>query len=36
MEVNPKIEFVINLKVGQALGLTLAPEVLYQANRIIR
>ena len=36
MEVNPKIEFVINLKVGQALGLTLAPEVLYQADRIIR
>ena len=27
MEVNPKIEFVINLKVVQALGLTIAPEV---------
>jgi putative ABC transport system substrate-binding protein len=36
MEVNPKIEFVINLKVVQALGLTLAPEMLYRADRIIR
>ncbi len=36
MEVNPKIEFVINLKVVQALGLTIAPEVLYRADRIIR
>lgn len=36
MEVNPKIELVINLKVAQALGLTIAPEVLYQANRLIR
>jgi ABC-type uncharacterized transport system substrate-binding protein len=36
MEVNPKIEFVINLKVVQALGLTVAPEVMYRADRIIR
>ncbi len=36
VEVNPKIEFVINLKVAKALGLTIAPEVLYQADRIIR
>jgi putative ABC transport system substrate-binding protein len=36
VEVSPKIEFVINLKVAKALGLTIAPEVLYQADRIIR
>ena len=36
MEVNPKIELVINLKVAQVLGLTIAPEVLYRANRLIR
>jgi putative ABC transport system substrate-binding protein len=36
VEVNPQIEFVINLKVVQALGLTLAPTVGYQANRFIK
>ncbi|MCZ6872721.1 MAG: ABC transporter substrate binding protein [bacterium] len=36
VEVNSKIEFVINLKTAQALRLTIAPEVLYQADRIIR
>ena len=36
VEVNPKIEFVINLKTAKALELTIAPEVLYQANRLIR
>jgi len=36
VEANPKIEFAINLKVAKALGLTIAPEVLYRADRIIR
>lgn len=36
VEVNSKIEFVINLKAAKALGLTIAPEVLYQADRLIR
>src|SRR5439155_23073671 len=31
VEVNPKVEFAINLKVAKALGLTIAPEVLYRA-----
>ena len=33
---NSKIEFVVNLQTAKALGLTIAPEVLYQANRLIR
>ena len=36
VEVNPKIEFAINLKIGAALGLTLAPEVMGRANRVIQ
>jgi putative ABC transport system substrate-binding protein len=36
VEVNAKIEFGINLQVAKALGLTIAPEVLYRADRIIR
>jgi len=36
VEVNNNIEFVINLKVANELGLTIPPEVLYQADRIIR
>jgi putative tryptophan/tyrosine transport system substrate-binding protein len=36
VEVNPKLEFTINLKVTQAMGLMIAPEVLYRADRLIR
>jgi putative ABC transport system substrate-binding protein len=36
VEVNTKIEFAINLKTAKALGLTIAPEVLYRADRFIR
>jgi putative ABC transport system substrate-binding protein len=36
VEVNSKLEFVINLKAAKAMGLTIAPEVLFQADRIIR
>jgi len=36
VETNSNIEFVINLKTAQSLGLTIAPEVLFQANRLIR
>jgi putative ABC transport system substrate-binding protein len=36
VEVNPKIEFAINLKTVKALGLTVAPEVLYRADRLVR
>jgi putative ABC transport system substrate-binding protein len=36
VEVNSKIEFAINLKTAKALGLTIAPLVLFQADRIIR
>jgi len=36
VETNAKIEFVINLRVAKALRLTIAPEVLYQANRLVR
>ncbi|MBI3797358.1 MAG: ABC transporter substrate-binding protein [Deltaproteobacteria bacterium] len=36
VEANSKVEFVINLKVAKTLGLTIAPEVLYRADRIIR
>ena len=32
VEVNSKIEFVINLKTAKALGLTIAPEVLSQSR----
>jgi putative ABC transport system substrate-binding protein len=36
VEVNPKIEFVINLITVKALGLTIAPEMLYQADKLVR
>lgn len=36
VEVNPKIEFALNLKVAQALGLTIAPEMLFRADRLVR
>lgn len=36
VEVNHKIELVINLKVAKAAGIKIAPEALSRANRIIR
>jgi putative ABC transport system substrate-binding protein len=36
VEVNSKIEFAINLKTAKALGLTIPPEMLYQADRLVR
>jgi putative ABC transport system substrate-binding protein len=36
VEVNSNIEFVVNLKVAKALGIKIAPEALYKANRVIR
>jgi putative ABC transport system substrate-binding protein len=36
VEVNNDIEFVINLKVADAMGIKIAPEALYRANRVIR
>ena len=36
VEVNSKIELTINLKTMSATGLTIAPGMLYQADRIVR
>ena len=36
VEVDKYFEFTINLKVAKALGITIPPEVLYRADRIIR
>ena len=36
VETNAKIEFVINMKAAKALGLTIDPVVLYQADRLVR
>ena len=36
VETNSTIEFAINRKVAKAIGLTISPEILYQAHRLIR
>jgi putative ABC transport system substrate-binding protein len=36
VEVNAELEFALNLQVAKVLGFTLAPEVVFRADRLIR
>jgi putative tryptophan/tyrosine transport system substrate-binding protein len=36
VEVTAKIQFTINLKVARTLGIAIAPEVLYRADKLFR
>jgi len=36
VEVNPNIDFAINLKTAKKLGLTISPEMMYRADRLVR
>jgi ABC-type uncharacterized transport system substrate-binding protein len=36
VEANTKIQFVVNLKTAQALGLTILPTLLFQADKVIQ
>ncbi len=36
VEVNERMELIINLKVAKSAGIKISPDVLYRANRVIR
>jgi ABC-type uncharacterized transport system substrate-binding protein len=36
VQVHPTMVLAINLKVAKALGLTIAPELLYSTDRLMR